>query len=54
MDVEHGTRLHTYLSGQRYLVDVPITSSTEQEVLAGVHGHGHDLHIEQDRQEHFT
>ena len=36
------------LTAQGHLEDVSITSSTEQEVLAGVEGHRHDADVKQD------
>lgn len=44
----------THLAEQRHLENVSVTASTEQEVLAGVKGHRHDLHIKQDGQKQLT
>ena len=44
----------SHLAAQRHLENVSIRSSTEQEVLAGVKGHRHDLHIKQNGQEQLT
>ncbi len=44
----------THLTAQRHLENVSVTASTEKEVLAGVKGHRHDLHVKQDGQEQLT
>lgn len=49
-----GKESETHLAAERHLEDVPVTASTEQEVLAGVKGHGHDLHIKQDGQQQLA
>lgn len=43
-----------YLAAQGHLEDVAITATTEQEVVAGVRGDRHDLHVEEDREEQLT
>lgn len=44
----------TYLVAQRHLENISVTAATEQEVLAGVKCHRHDLHIKQDGQQQLT
>lgn len=41
----------TYLVAQRHLENVSVTATTEEEVLRGIKGHRHDLHIKQDGQQ---
>lgn len=43
-----------YLVAQGHLEDVAVTATAEQEVVAGVRGDRHDLHVEEDREEQLA
>lgn len=43
-----------YLATQGHLENVAVAAAAEQEVVAGVHGDRHDLHVKEDREEQLT
>lgn len=44
----------SYLATKGHLEDVAVAATAEQEVVTGVHGDRHDLHVKEDREEQLT